>query len=178
MKFFISTIILLMLSQDTSRIIYDFTKAKNVNDWYVVNDGVMGGLSKGKLTKNYDGHAVFEGYVTTENNGGFTSVRYPFYTLDVSKYKAVKIKLKGDGKPYQFRIKEKENQRHSYIQEFDTSGDWETITIPFESFYPSFRGRKLDMSNYSGKTMEEVTFLIGNKKKESFQLEIERIYLE
>lgn len=178
MKFFISTIILFMLIQDTSLVIYDFTKVTNVNDWYIVNDGVMGGLSKGKLIMNDDGHAVFEGYVTTENNGGFTSVRYPFNTLDVSKYKAVKLKLKGDGRPYQFRIKAKENQRHSYIQEFETSGEWEIITIPLESFYPSFRGRKLNMPNYNGSTMEEVTFLIGNEKKESFQLEIERIYLE
>jgi hypothetical protein len=138
----------------------------------------MGGLSKGKLALNDGGNGVFKGFITTENNGGFSSVRHSFKTKIVSEYESVNIKLKGDGKQYQFRIKENENQQFSYIYQFETSGEWETVTIPLKSFYPSFRGRKLDKPNYDGQKMKEVTFLIGNKKKESFRIEIERIYLE
>lgn len=167
-----------MISQDSNKIIIDFQKRQTMKDWYVVNDGVMGGLSKGTFTLNTEGNAMFEGNVTTENNGGFTSVRYPFKTKEVSDYVSVKIKLKGDGKRYEFRIKDDENERFSYIQYFETSGEWETISIPLSSFYPSYRGQKLNKPNYIGQKMEEVTFLIGNGKKQSFSLEIEKIYLD
>ena len=38
------------------------------------------------------------------------------------------------------------------------------IEIPINSMYPSFRGRKLDKPNFFHKSIEEVTFLIANKK--------------
>ena len=44
--------------------------------------------------------------------------------------------------------------------------------------YPAFRGRNLNMDNFSSETIEELAFLIGNKKKEHFKLEIDTIYLE
>ena len=79
---------------------------------------------------------------------------------------------------YQFRIKDNSRERYSYISSFETSGDWETVKIPLNAFYPSFRGYRLDIPNFSGNYMEEVAILIGNKVKESFALEIEKIYLE
>ena len=178
MKSILSIILLIMLSQDSLNIIVDFKDAKTTKNWQVVNDGVMGGLSKGQFDLNDDGNAVFKGYITTENNGGFSSVRHTFKSKDVSNYSTIEIKLKGDGKKYQCRVKNDENQRDSYIQTFETSGDWEIITIPLNSFFASFRGRKLDKPNYDGKVMEEITFLIGNGKEETFRLEIERIYLK
>lgn len=86
--------------------------------------------------------------------------------------------VKGDAKTYQFRMKSNLEQQHSYIQEFKTTGEWEIIRIPFDSFYPSFRGKTLDVSNFEGEFMAEVAFLIGNKKSESFALEFDRIWLE
>ena len=173
--------ILLFLSimcQDSSSYIFDFKNEKNTADWYVVNDGVMGGLSKGAMTINEVGNALFKGFVTTENNGGFSSVRYGFETKDVSKFEFVMLKVKGDGKSYQFRIKENRSQRYSYITTFTTSGAWEKIKLPIAMFYPSFRGYQLNKPNFSGEVMEEIAILIGNKTKESFSLEIEKIYLE
>ena len=167
-----------MITQDSPNVIFDFKKAKILNDWYIINDGVMGGLSKGTFRLNEESYGVFEGTVTTENNGGFTSVRYSFDTKDVSDYSVVKIRLKGDGKRYEFRIKKNVDQQFSYIHYFETSGEWETITLPLKSFYPSFRGQKLNKDNYDGMQMEEVTFLIGNGKKESFALQIKFIKLE
>jgi hypothetical protein len=43
---------------------------------------------------------------------------------------------------------------------------------------PTFRGRVLDIPNYPGETMEEIAFLISNKKNEAFQLEISKISLQ
>ena len=88
------------------------------------------------------------------------------------------IRLKGDGKEYQFRIKDKSSSYYSYITTFKTSGEWQTITIKLKDLYPSFRGRTLDLPNYSSNSFEEIVFLIGNKKKESFQLLLDKIELE
>ncbi|MGJ3235688.1 CIA30 family protein [Marivirga sp.] len=159
-------------------IIYDFDSNKDINTWSVVDDTVMGGMSNGTFQLSIDGHGVFTGYVTTENNGGFSSVRYEFESMSVEGYENVVIKLKGDGKDYQFRLKASRSDYYSYIREFSTTGEWEEITIPLGDFYPSYRGRKLSMPNFSGDSIEEVAFLIGNKKKESFRLIIDKIELK
>ena len=44
--------------------------------------------------------------------------------------------------------------------------------------YPAFRGRKLQMNNFSSESIQELAFLIGNKKAQNFKLEIDKIYLE
>ena len=176
-----TVIILLFLSvmcQDSSSYIFDFNNEKNTSNWYVVDDGVMGGLSQGTFTSTDSGNALYVGVVRIENNGGFSSVRYGFKTKDVSKFEFVILKVKGDGKSYQFRIKEDRSQSYSYITIFTTSGAWETIKLPLAIFYPSFRGYQLNRPNFSGGKIEEIAILIGNKTRESFSLEIEKIYLE
>lgn len=178
MKLFAIFLMISMLSQDSASSIFDFQKDKDLSNWYVVDDRVMGGLSQGELLTNDDGNGLFKGYVTTDNNGGFSSIRYNFDKKNVSSYTHIVLKVKGDGKSYQFRIKDNSRQRFSYMTSFDTSGDWETIKIPFDTFYPGFRGYKLERPNFKGDFMEEIAFLIGNKTKESFTLEIETISLE
>ena len=98
-----------------------------------------------------------------------------FDLREISEYKAVSLKLKGDQKNYQFRIKSTSDQYYSYVNTFQTNGEWEEIRIPFDKFKPQFRGRLIDQPNYPGEVMEEIAFLIGNKKNESFRLEIESI---
>ena len=44
--------------------------------------------------------------------------------------------------------------------------------------FPSFRGRILDIPNYPAELISEITFLIGNKKAESFKLQIAKIELD
>ena len=44
--------------------------------------------------------------------------------------------------------------------------------------YPSFRGRKLNKSNFSESEIQEIAFLIGNKKEENFKLLIDKIELK
>ena len=178
MKGIITILMLSIMGQDNSLLISDFKNEEDISNWNVVDDGVMGGLSQGTFTKTGSGNALYRGIVRTENNGGFSSVRYGFETKDVSDYKFVKLRIKGDGKSYQFRIKEDRSQRYSYITTFTTSGAWETIKLPLTLFYPSFRGYQLNKPNFSGGKIEEIAILIGNKTRESFSLEIEKIYLD
>ena len=158
--------------------IYDFSETSDLSSWYVVNDGVMGGVSKGTLQLNDEHHGVFRGTISLEYNGGFSSIRYPLATQEVSDYEFMVLRVKGDGKRYQFRVKSKRSQYYSYVAYFETSGQWETIRIPLKEIYPVFRGSRLNRPKYDGTLLEEVGILIGNKKAEAFQLEIDSIYLE
>ena len=159
-------------------VIFDFKNADNISNWIILDDVVMGGRSYGNFELNSEGTGVFYGNVSLENNGGFSSVRYRFNKQNPKNFTKFLLRVKGDGKTYQFRVKNSRNNYHSYIYRFQTTNKWETIEIPFTEMHPAFRGRKLNMENYQGKQMEEIAFLIGNKKKESFQLLIEKIEVQ
>lgn len=158
--------------------LFDFNTQRDINNWRIVDDVIMGGKSNGNFNLNEAGNGEFSGSVSLENNGGFSMVQYTFNTKNVGNYSKVGIKLKGDGKTYQFRVKTNTSDSYSYVMAFNTTGHWETIEIPFKTMYPAFRGKKLDMENYPGNYLQTIAVLIGNKKAEAFKLEIKSIILK
>lgn len=158
-----------------SSVIFQFSSQTDVREWRVVDDVVMGGRSSGTISLNADGIGVYAGEISLENNGGFSSLRHQTKKVVVSDYNKIVVRIKGDGKKYQFRIKSDRDTYYSYIHYFETNGEWQEIEMQFADFYPSFRGRKLAQPNFSGDFIEEITFLIGNKKEEKFKLLIDRI---
>jgi len=166
------------LFTNSEMVLYDFDKDSDLSGWYVVDDVVMGGQSNGRFEINKQGNAVFSGNVSLENNGGFSSIRYRFKQKNIAAYNKVVLKLKGDGKKYQFRVKSSSSDRHAYIYHFQTTQKWEKIEIPLAQLKPGFRGMDLDIPHYDGKVIEEIAFLISNKKAEAFQLEIDQIILK
>ncbi|OIQ25173.1 MAG: hypothetical protein BM555_06790 [Crocinitomix sp. MedPE-SWsnd] len=156
----------------------DFSNTEEFKNWRIVNDGVMGGKSNGQFIRSEEGFAIFQGDVSLKNNGGFTSVRNSFDSKDISGSKRVMVKLKGDGKTYQFRIRRESGDYYVYKFAFETSGKWETITIPLNKVTPTFRGYEPNVPAYDGKQLSEIGFLIANKKNESFKLEVSKIWLE
>lgn len=174
---FLFFILIMALYNSNTIILFDFNSSCDLTSWFVVNDGVMGGRSHGELNINGDGHAVFRGHVSLDNNGGFTSVRYLFPQKKIDNMKCIIIQLKGDGKSYQVRLKANAKDYYSYRAQIQTSGDWETIKIPLASFSPTFRGRQLDSPNFYYDHLEELGILVGNKKAEDFELIIDQILL-
>ena len=167
-----------LISPNLSLVIFDFNIDSDIRNWVIVDDVVMGGRSSGSFTVNKEGHGVFEGNVSLENNGGFSSLRYGQGKTLIQGRTKVILKLKGDGSTYQFRVKAKSRDYYSYISSFSTSGEWQEIEIPLKDMYASFRGRTLDMPNFSNDYIEEIRFLIGNKKPQKFALTIDKIELK
>lgn len=159
----------------TAQTLVDFKENPTTNNWDVVDDAVMGGRSSGTFSLSEEGYGQFSGKVSLENNGGFSSVKYDMKTVAVKSNSAIRIRLKGDGNSYQFRVKDKRRHSYSYITTFDTTGEWQTLEFTLADFYPTFRGRKVDLPNFDGDTIEELRFLIGNKKPQRFKLLIEFI---
>ncbi|MDT0606314.1 CIA30 family protein [Croceitalea rosinachiae] len=161
-----------------TQLIFDFDTQSDINNWRVVDDVVMGGRSAGSFTIDENGHGVFKGNVSLENNGGFSSLRYRFKKINTTGYTKAVLRVKGDGKSYQFRVKANASDYHSYTGKFNTTNKWETIEIHLKEMYPAFRGRTLDIGNYDSDSIQEIAFLIGNKKAENFMLEIDFVRLE
>lgn len=171
-------IILNILSFLPPQVVFIFNNDASLDNWYVVNDGVMGGLSQGRLIITNDGIGTFSGFVSLDNYGGFTSVRYDCSIDQVNKHSYIILEVKGDQKNYQLRLKNKRSDWYSYKIDFQTSGEWEKIKIPLNELYPVFRGRTLDFPNFNGDEIEEFGFLISNKVEEDFKLEIKSIHLD
>ena len=56
----------------------DPSKKIGIDNWGIVNDGVMGGISQSNIYLNEENNIIFAGNVSLENNGGFASIRRGF----------------------------------------------------------------------------------------------------
>jgi len=158
--------------------LFDFQQLDAVNNWLVVNDGVMGGLSQSKIVLTGSNTAVFRGTVSLENNGGFASTRTSPQLFNLAGYDGVIVRLKGDGKKYQFRLRMDDRfDGISYRYPFTTDTDkWIIIRIPFSECVPVFRGRILDgVEPLSANRIQQIGFIISDKQAGSFKIEIDYI---
>lgn len=134
--------------QPSEILLFNFTKPQvEIKEiWGAVDDVVMGGVSASNLTLA-NNKAIFSGMVSTDNNGGFASVRCKNFTppWDLSGYAGIRLKVKGDGKRYKFITRcEGKWDGISYCYSFDTVADtWITVDIPFSQLIPVFRAKTL-----------------------------------
>lgn len=159
-------------------VITDFTNLAK-QKWRIVNDDVMGGLSESHFQINPDGNAVFLGNISLKNNGGFASVRNQ-EPLNLFGFQAIRLKVKGDGNRYSFRLKpdaDSSNPSYWYEHRFETKEDeWSEIELPLDAFEATFRGRKPeDAPQLDLKNISHFGFLISDKQNGKFRLEINKI---
>jgi hypothetical protein len=122
-----------------------FTADNSVSGWASIDDRVMGGLSLSRLRHHPLGHAVFEGTVTQENNGGFASVRSPTLDLGVPGAICYLLTVNGDGKKYKINLRTDDAfDGITYQSAFDSPvGVWTTLRLPVAHFSATWRGRKV-----------------------------------
>jgi hypothetical protein len=159
-------------------ILFDFQQSDEVNNWLVVNDGVMGGLSQSEIVLTDSNTAVFRGTVSLENNGGFASTRTTPQSYKLAGYDGLIVRLKGDGKKYHFRLRMDDRfDGISYRYHFKTdTNKWIIIRIPFNECIPVFRGRVLEGEEpLSASRIQQIGFLISDRQSGSFILEVDYI---
>ncbi len=165
-------------NEDSTAIIFDFIDKSEVDIWKAVNDGVMGGLSDGSASYSDQGFLVFSGTISLENNGGFSSIRTLPDVYDLSKYNRIVIRVLGDGRTYQFRLRiDRAFEGLAYKHDFNTiSGEWTEIELPFDSFVPTIRGRIIeDADSLNPGEIKQLGFLISDKKAGPFKLIVDNI---
>jgi NADH dehydrogenase [ubiquinone] 1 alpha subcomplex assembly factor 1 len=156
--------------------VLSFNELLDLENWQVTNDGVMGGLSEGK-TQVLEQALNFYGRVSTQNNGGFTSVYLPLATLPKS-FEYLKITVQGDGRPYQLRLRSRAMAynivyQHSFATE---EGKVQSLSFKLADFAASFRGRIItDAPVLTAQSISHVGFLISSKQNTQFSLSTSEI---
>ena len=166
---------------DSGHILVDFSAISPSPEWSAVNDGVMGGESRGGPAI-VDGQLVFSGQISLANNGGFSSVKSSGHQFDVSAFHSLRLRVKGDGRRYQLRLYTDARYGHSpiaYSAEFPTlAGEWTEPAILISQLSPRFRGRALSGPPLDVERVEAIGLLLGDKRAGAFELRVEWIRAE
>ena len=155
----------------------DFNSPEEPRRWVRVNDSVMGGISQSTIQFS-DGIAFFTGHLSLENNGGFASIyRQQDSSVQLSQT-AIKIRVKGDGRVYQLRLRTPESYGVSYSASFPTQKDeWLEHTFMPENFNPVFRGRLvLGAPILDFRQVSRLGFLLADKNPGNFTLLVAKVY--
>lgn len=150
-------------------------------EWIVVNDGVMGGLSSSDITAGADGVGVFEGELSLENNGGFASVRTALPKGALAGASSILVRVRGDGKRYQVRLRPGTRlDGIAYAATFETTaGQWITAELALDDFEPTFRGyRPPNAGPLDPAQVGQLGIMLTDEQVGPFRLEIEWIGVE
>lgn len=159
--------------QTSTKLIVDF--GPESTPWRNIDDVVMGGVSSSRMRIDGD-VAVFEGNLSLENNGGFASVRSEVLEQDLTRYEGCRLRVKGDGKKYQFRIRTNSAfDGPSYQMTFETKKDvWMEVDLPFSEFVAAFRGRRIpNHPPIDAAKISTMGLLIADKQQGDFRLVID-----
>jgi NADH dehydrogenase [ubiquinone] 1 alpha subcomplex assembly factor 1 len=155
-----------------------FSGTSDEPNWIAVNDGVMGGISRGASSIN-DGQMHFSGALSLENNGGFASVRTVDFRPDLSEAIAIILRVMGDGRDYQLRLASNARFRGdsvAYSANFSTTADqWIEVQIPITKLVPTFRGNVLNGPSIDLARIEHIGLLIADSRAGPFSLRVDWI---
>lgn len=113
-------------------LLISFVEEEDLSNWKPLNDGVMGGLSEGRLNRSPYG-ARWIGQTRLENSGGFSSIRGPWSTYDLSQVKTIRIRCRGTGGPFKLTMERSKNWWMPYaFAEINPSSAWSEIAIRVE----------------------------------------------
>ncbi|MGB0997019.1 MAG: CIA30 family protein [Pseudomonadales bacterium] len=142
-------------------------------DWRVINDNVMGGRSLGGISRT-DQLLSFSGALNT-NGGGFASIRVAANDLLPTAASGVRLRVRGDGRAYTLRLRPW-NSRISYWSQFATNdGEWLEVDLPFESFWPNWRGRRLNAPAITAADVAELGLMINDGIDGAFAIDVDWI---
>ena len=153
----------------------NFTDAEESQHWIAVNDDVMGGISQSRIELSPAATALFSGQLALRNNGGFASIRRCADNYNLNGCRGVMIKIKGDGRTYQFRVKtDDQYDGVAYRSLFATEArQWQVISLPFTGFSANFRGRPVpDAPVLRPEQIRQIGFLLADKQPGLFRLDI------
>lgn len=155
--------------------LFDFARPEALENWVVINDMVMGGISRAKFQAGPETGARFSGVVSLENNGGFASVRSAPQHFDLSDAAGIRLRCRGDRKTYKMTLRlEKSFDGVSWQSRFElTTDDWEEVDLPFDTFRPTWHGKLVPHAPpFDPAQITTLGLLIGDAQEGPFRLEL------
>ena len=123
--------------------------------WEFITDKVMGGKSTGKMafvTQDKKTCLHMTGTVSSKKKNNFIQVRRSVHPkkkyFDASAFLGLRLKVKGDGKPYVVHLKTSSTvfPWQHYQAEFKTDGSWQEVFLAFKDFKPKSLKRSVKSS--------------------------------
>ncbi len=177
-------------TQPSERLLFDFRSPTPdlLQVWGPVDDVVMGGVSSSGIRMG-DRAAIFSGIVSTDNSGGFASVRTRNLepVLDLSGFDGIRLRLRGDGQRYKFFLRDEQRwDGIAYSFSFDTiANTWIDVRIPFQQLVPVMRAKTVSGVEVTTQSITALQVMLSKFEYDGalnpsfrpgeFQLEIEAI---
>jgi len=162
-------------SSRTSNLEFD----NGTKGWQTVLDGVMGGLSTGRIAAGEGGTLRFTGELSLENNGGFSQIRTAVPEGTFAGTTGLVLRVKGDGRSYQCDIRSSQLRimAGGYQSVFETKADeWIEVSVPFDQCVAnSFGQRMRNAPALDAASIESVGITLADKKEGPFAIEIDWI---
>jgi hypothetical protein len=148
-----------------------------IMDWQVINDGVMGGLTRSSARCGDHG-VLFSGTLSTANNGGFASIRSRLQR-PVRGLREVRVRCSGDGLRYQLRLRDSEDSSSAaWRASFDAASETRTIVLKAGDFEPVVRGRRVEaLPGLAERQLRFVGLMLTNDQPGPFALTVHAIEL-
>ncbi len=162
------------IPSDSAMTLFDFSDA-DAPSWRIMNDGVMGGLSKGYVSVE-DGTLRFTGTLVTRG-GGFTSTRAP-KRLDMSDYDGVELRVRGGGRTFEVEVSDGTMSGRRDVSRrapFETTSEWTWITVPFASLTSTAHGDPVDAGELDRTRVRHIALYIADGQDGPFELEVDEI---
>jgi hypothetical protein len=162
------------------RILWRFEQAGAVDGWAAIDDRVMGGVSSSRLRHDPAGHAVFEGFVSLDRQGGFASVRSPVGRYGRSGDAECVVELRGEPKRYKLGLftgsgRDAWGYQIGFVPH---PGRWSLIRLPLSQCRAVFRGRPLpDAPPLDPAAIRQFGLVIADRQAGPFALELRSIGL-
>lgn len=169
-----------MTQADHSLTLFDFRDPVAVSAWTPIDDRVMGGTSVSALRHDPAGHAVFEGEVSLERNGGFASVRSSPGQRGMRGAEVCLVEIRGVPKRFKLSLLTDDGfDTLNYQASFAPSEtEWQTIHLATSDFRPTFRGREIaGAPQLDPARIRQVGLMIADGQAGHFALDIRRISL-
>jgi NADH dehydrogenase [ubiquinone] 1 alpha subcomplex assembly factor 1 len=164
-----------------ARDLFDFHLAESTAGWSAIDDAVMGGISASRLRHDSAGHAVFEGVVSLDNNGGFASVRSRPGELGAPGAVSYVLDVRGDGKRYKLNLRTDDAfDGVNYQAAFEAPRDqWTTVRLPVAEFRPTLRGGVVATAPpLDPARVRQVGLMIADRQAGAFRLAVRSIGVE
>lgn len=162
------------------KLLFDFADPGAAIAWHAIDDRVMGGISRSTLRHDPGGHAVFEGTVSLQRNGGFASVRSSAGDRGLPGAQCCQLDVRGDRKEFKLSLLTDDGfDGVNYQVTFTPAGSpWQTLDLPLADFRASFRGREVpDAPRLDPARIRQVGLMIAARQAGPFALDIRRISL-
>lgn len=158
----------------TSVTLFSFDQAEEA-EWFVVNDGVMGGRSAGFVNVE-EGTLRFTGTLVTRG-GGFTSVRAR-HVVDLTGEAGLELRVRGDGRQFEVEVDDGLRSNWGSLSRrapFVAPAEWALVRVPFSALRNTVFGRTVNAPPIDLARIQGVGLYIADGRDGPFRLEVDFI---